>query len=29
MDAEEVAQDMFLTFIAKIDQFRQFSSLAT
>ena len=29
MDAEEVAQDVFLTVIAKIDQFRQVSSLAT
>ena len=29
MDAEEVAQDLFLTVIAKIDQFRQVSSLAT
>ena len=28
-NAEEVAQDMFLTFIAKIDPFRQVSSLAS
>ena len=29
MDVEEVAQDVFLTVFAKIDQFRQVSSLAT
>ena len=29
MDAEEVTQDVFLTVISKIDQFRQVSSLAT